>query len=85
MAKKYNIKCISKTNVDGKFSERLRAALERGNTPDVDSIEADDLNKNGSESNIQRGKMSLEIFKLFKWHPKRIFIEARCQWKSLTV
>ncbi len=40
---------------DGKFSDRLRAALERGNTPDTDSVnDAADADKN-SVDNAQKG------------------------------
>ncbi len=62
---------------DGKFSDRLRAALERGNTPDTDSVnDAADADKNSAD-NAQKGKVgksywrgrlsTIDLFVLTSW------------------
>ena len=49
-------------HVDGKFSDRLRAALERGNTPDVDSVENDfDGDKKCGIDNVQKRKSDDQV------------------------
>jgi hypothetical protein len=48
---------------DGRFADRLRAALERGNTPDTDSVNDDGADDDGKKSGApgQKG--------FIKWGP----------------